>query len=255
MENLEGVDVVIITGTGIKISLPSFTKVGQIPYEKFNLPQPTTTSHNGFFEIFEGHLKKVVIANGRVHAYEGLDAASLRALPALVCSFKPKLLILTNSTGGLNPYFKKGDIMLIKDHINLSGANPLIGLPQAQKFVDMNDAYSQHYIQMFKDVALSSGVEVKEGVYVAVCGPSLETPAETRFLRLIGADAVAMSLVNETIVGRFYGVEVLGISIITNVNKPDCMGKIPLSAVIEAAISSSSKLSMVLDAFLKNDIN
>ncbi|WP_291493876.1 purine-nucleoside phosphorylase [Desulfurella sp.] len=249
-------DICIITGTGIKFDLKSFTKKKQIDYSEFDLPKPTTSSHKGYFEIFEGNNLRIIVANGRFHYYEGLSPSKLRALPEILCKTDPKLMILTNSTGGLDPFFKKGDLMVIRDHINLTNTNPLIGIDSDNKFVDMVDAYSPYYIEKLKESALRLSIDLKEGVYVGVSGPSLETPAETRFLRLIGASCVAMSLINETIVSRFFGIDVLGISIITNVNKPDCMGKIPIEEVINQANLASKKLSVLLDDFLlKNDFN
>ncbi|MGC9256740.1 purine-nucleoside phosphorylase [Desulfurella sp.] len=249
-------DICIITGTGIKIDLKSFTKKKQINYSEFDLPKPTTSSHKGYFEIFEGNNLRIIVANGRFHYYEDLSPSKLRALPEILCKTDPKLMILTNSTGGLDPFFKKGDLMVIRDHINLTNTNPLIGIDSDNKFVDMVDAYSPYYIEKLKESALGLSIDLKEGVYVGVSGPSLETPAETRFLRLIGASCVAMSLINETIVSRFFGIDVLGVSIITNVNKPDCMGKIPIEEVINQANLASKKLSILLDDFLlKNDFN
>lgn len=254
--SLPKADVCIITGTGIKIDLVSFKKIEQIDYSAFDLPKPTTSSHKGYFEIFEGHNLRIIVAMGRFHHYEGLSPGQLRTLPKLLCDTNPKLLIVTNSTGALNPFFKKGDLMVIKDHINLTNTNPLIGIDSEKKFVDMVDAYSPIYIEKLKKSALRLSIDLKEGVYVGVCGPSLETPAETRFLRQIGADCVAMSLINETITARFFGIDVLGISIITNVNKPDCMGKIPIEEVIAQANMASKKLSKLLDDFLiTNDFN
>jgi purine-nucleoside phosphorylase len=249
-------DICIITGTGIKIDLKSFKKTIQLDYSEFDLPKPTTASHKGYFEVFEGHNLRIVVANGRFHYYEGLNPKELRALPQVLCETQPKLMILTNSTGGLNPFFKKGDLMVIKDHINLTNTNPLIGIDSENKFVDMVDAYNPFYIEKLKESALKLSIDLKEGVYVGVSGPSLETPAETRFLRLIGADCVAMSLINETITARFFGVNVVGISVITNVNKPDCMGKIPIEEVIAQGSLASKKLSILLDDFLAtNDFN
>lgn len=249
-------DVCIITGTGIKIDLVSFKKTERIDYSAFDLPKPTTSSHKGYFEIFEGHNLRIIVAMGRFHHYEGLNPTQLRALPQLLCDANPKLLIVTNSTGGLNPFFKTGDLMVIKDHINLTNTNPLIGIDSDKKFVDMVDAYSPIYIEKLRKSTLRLSIDLKEGVYVGVGGPSLETPAETRFLRHIGADCVAMSLINETITARFFGIDVLGISIITNVNKPDCMGKIPIEEVIAQANIASKKLSKLLDDFLiTNDFN
>jgi len=249
-------DICIITGTGINIEFNTFKKVETIDYSEFNLPKPTTLSHKGYFDIYENDLLRVIVANGRFHYYEGLNNAQLRALPELLCETKPKLLILTNSAGGLNPFFKQSDLMVIRDHINLTNTNPLIGINSDNKFVDMVDAYNPVYIEKLKESAHRLSIELKEGVYVGVSGPSLETPAETRFLRLIGADCVAMSLINETITARFFGIDVLGISIITNVNKPDCMGKIPIEEVKRQANIASKKLSTLLEDFLiNNDFN
>jgi len=139
-----------------------------------------------------------------------------------------KYLLMSSAAGGLNPQFERGDLMILTDHINLKGTNPLIGRNLDEfgpSFPDMSQAYPLDLIRLARKEAVHLGIMIRQGVYVGVLGPSLETPAETRFLRMIGADAVGMSTVSQAIVGVHCGLKILAIVVITNMNLPDCMGK------------------------------
>jgi len=247
------IDYAIITGTGIDIKLDSHTTT--VPYSQIpNIPKPTTPSHKGYFEYCTKNSKKIVVACGRFHYYEEYSMQDVVFLARLLGMCGAKLVILTNAAGGLNPNFKKGDLMIAKDHINMMGANPLKGKnidELGEKFPDMSEPYDKKYIEIIKDVALKNAIDLKEGVYIAVSGPSMETPAETRFFRMIGADAIGMSTVPEVIALKHMGVSCMSISIITNMNRPDCMEKAPLESVIETAKSSSEKLSKLINNFLE----
>ncbi len=246
-------DYAIITGTGIVVTPGESIK--KLPYSSIpNMPLPTSPSHEGYFEKRTLGNKAILIAHGRFHYYEGYSGEEVAFLPRLMALSGVKLVILTNAAGGLNPLLKKGDLMLIKDHINLSGRNPLVGKnidELGERFPDMSSPYSGRYMKIIKEVALKEGIDLKEGVYVSVLGPSLETPAETRMLRLLGADAVGMSTVPEVIALKHASTECIAISIITNINRPDCMEKIPIEDVIKTASDSSSTLTKLLESFLE----
>ena len=160
-----------------------------------------------------------------------------------------KTLVLINAAGGLNPLFKAGELMLIADHLNLMGDNPLVGDnvdAWGPRFPDMSQVYDRELREAAEKAARRLGIGLRQGVYVAVKGPSLETPAETRFLRLIGADAVGMSTVPEVITAVHAGLRVLGISVISNVNLPDAMAPIAIEAIIDTVSQAEPHLAELL---------
>ncbi len=253
-DKLGTIDYAIITGTGIDIKL-NHKKEKTVSYEEIDyMPKPTTPSHKGFFESYTVGSKNVVIAFGRFHYYEEYSMEDVVFLARLLGMSESKLVILTNAAGGLNPNFKQGDLMTAIDHINMMGANPLKGKnidELGEKFPDMSEPYSKKHIKILKSVAIQSKIELKEGVYIGVEGPSMETPAETRFFRMIGADAIGMSTVPEVIALNHMNIPCISISVISNVNRPDCMEKAPLESVIKTAQSSSGKLSLLINNFLE----
>ncbi|QER41782.1 purine-nucleoside phosphorylase [Thermodesulfobacterium sp. TA1] len=248
-------DIIITLGTGLASLGDRINKVAVFPYRELpNFPFSTVETHKGelCFGILEG--KKVVVLQGRFHFYEGYSAKEITFPLRVLSLFKPKIYLVSNAAGGLNLTFKSGDLMLIKDHINLIPDNPLRG-PNYEgwgpRFPDLSCAYDPELREIFKKVALTLGEEIKEGVYVAVPGPSLETPAETRFLRLIGADAVGMSTVPEVIVAVHAGLKVLGVSVISNVNDPDNFKPILFSEVVEQSKKAEKRLEKLIREFLK----
>ncbi len=191
-----------------------------LPYASIpHFPVSTVEGHSG--QLVCGSLlgKQVLVMQGRFHYYEGYDMSEL-AFPIRVLAFLGvKYLIVTNAAGAINESFQPGDLMLIKDHINFLGANPLRGPNEnslGPRFPDMTNAYDPDLNKIARDVAIKQGIDLAEGVYAAMSGPSFETPAEIRFLRKIGADAVGMSTVPEVIVANHSGVKVLGISLMSN---------------------------------------
>ncbi len=191
-----------------------------LPYASIpHFPVSTVEGHNG--QLVCGSLlgKQVLVMQGRFHYYEGYDMSEL-AFPIRVLAFLGvKYLIVTNAAGAINESFQPGDLMLIKDHVNLLGANPLRGPNEnslGPRFPDMTNAYDPDLNKIARDVAIKQGIDLVEGVYAAMSGPSFETPAEIRFLRKIGADAVGMSTVPEVIVANHSGIKVLGISLMSN---------------------------------------
>ncbi len=162
-------------------------------------------------------------------------------------------LVVSNACGAMNPLYKKGDVMLMTDHINLLGDNPLIGANDNElgpRFPDMSEPYSQRLLKLAEEIAIDLKIKVQKGVYVAVAGPNLETRAEYRFLRTIGADVVGMSTVPENIVARHMNMEVLGVSIITDECFPDSLKAVTLAEVLEAAALAEPKMTELLKEFI-----
>ncbi len=248
-------EVALVLGTGLSGVGEEVEAVVRIPYESIpNFPVSTVESHAG--ELVVGTLSGVKVAalRGRFHYYEGYSTKEVTLPVRTLGLLGAKVLVVSNASGGLNLEFSPGDIMLIKDHINLIPDNPLRGPNREEwgpRFPDLSEAYPRDLRELFKECALELGEEVREGVYVAVPGPSLETPAETRFLRLIGADAVGMSTVPEVIVAVHMGMKVLGISVIANVNDPDDFKPILLEEVIEKAQKAEARLKRLVKKFLE----
>jgi purine-nucleoside phosphorylase len=213
-------DVGIVLGSGLGDFTSSLRESVTISYGDIpHWPASAVVGHAGNLVIGSLGGKRVAALSGRAHVYEG-HAMHVATFPTRVLGvLGVKQLILTNAAGGINFNFKPGTLMAIDDHINLMGTNPLVGANDDRfgpRFPDMTEAYSRRLRQIADSAAKATGVPVAHGVYVAVHGPSYETPAEIRFLRTIGADAVGMSTAPEAIVARHMGVEVLGISCITN---------------------------------------
>lgn len=240
-------DIGIILGTGLgglsqKIQIDASIDYSKIPH----LPVSTVQSHQGRLLIGRLSGKTVMAMQGRFHLYEGYTAQEVSSPVRVMRSLGIKTLIVSNAAGGINPLFATGDIMLIADHINLTGVNPLIG-PNIDewgpRFPDMSQTYDSHLIALAVDVSLKKGIRVRKGVYAGLRGPSLETPAETRFLKSIGADAVGFSTVCEVIAALHAGMRVLGISVITNINLPDQ----PVPASVDEIIAVAQKQAPVLE--------
>lgn len=213
-------EIGLIMGSGLGILGDHVTDAVTIPYEAIpHFPLSTVEGHAG--ELLIGRLagRQVVLMRGRFHMYEGY-APELTAFPVRVMkALGAGKLVVTNAAGGINTSFEPGDLMLISDHINLQGRNPLIGPNEAElgpRFPDMSEAYSRRLRAAARKTAEEQGFALREGVYVGVLGPSYETPAEIRMMRTMGADAVGMSTVAEVIAARHSGLEVLGISCISN---------------------------------------
>ena len=210
----------IVLGSGLGDFANDLKDSLAIPYEEIpNFPRSTAIGHAG--RLVVGKLGDVTLAamQGRVHQYEGYTVKQA-AFPVRVFGrMGLKAVILTNAAGGINPKYGQGALVLISDHINLQGTNPLSGANEERfgpRFPDMSEAYAKEFRKIASDEAHRLGIELHEGVYVALAGPSYETPAEIRYLRVIGADLVGMSTVPEVIVARHMGVKVMAISCVTN---------------------------------------
>jgi purine-nucleoside phosphorylase len=202
--------------------------------------------HHGRLLAGEVNEVPVLALQGRFHLYEGYDARAVTFPVRVLHHLGVETLLIANAAGGMNPAYRRGDLMLVADHINLQGVNPLTG-PNVDewgpRFPDMSEAYDAGLRRLAREVAEEEGIPLHEGVYVAVTGPNLETPAEYRFLRGIGADAVGMSTVPEVIVARHMGVECLAVSVITDECFPDTLEPVTIEAVLAAAAEAEPKLT------------
>lgn len=244
----------LLTGTGLGESAESIDSAAIFEYQNLPyFPLSTVQTHRGRLHIgkMQGH--PVIALQGRFHLYEGYSPLQITFPIRVMQALGVKTLILSNASGGLNPRFNPGDIMIIADHINLTGANPLIGPNEdtwGDRFPDMTKAYDPKLMQSAQSAALLSGHKPQQGVYVGLKGPSLETPAEVRFLQTIGADAVGFSTVLEVIAAVHAGMHVLGFSIITNVHDPDH----PVPANVDQIISTAENTAPKLDSIIQKVI-
>jgi purine-nucleoside phosphorylase len=250
----------IILGSGLSpladdIEEPDILPYGSIPHFQTS----TVKGHAGRLVIGVLQGQKVVTMQGRIHYYEGYSMPQLTFPVRVMCSLGIRVLVVTNAAGGLNTTFSNGELMLISDHLNLvgmAGHHPLIGPNDPElgpRFPDMSQAYDPELRALVREVAKAQGVPLREGVYACLAGPSFETPAEVRFLRLIGADAVGMSTVPEVTVARHMGVRVVGISGITNVHASDSSPPQETchQEVLEAGQVIAPRLLALLHGFLK----
>lgn len=247
----------IILGTGLgslveQIDIEATVDYGDIP----NFPKSTATSHKGRLVCGTLNGLPVMAMEGRLHMYEGY---SLQAITLPVRVFKAMgadLLVVSNACGGLNPYFNEGDIMLIEDQINLMGDNPLIGINDdrlGERFPDMSEPYTRALIERALQIARKEDIVAHKGVFCAVAGPNLETKAEYRFLRTIGADVVGMSTVPETIVAVHSKMRVVGFSIITDMCLPDALKPADVQEIIRIAGEAEPKLTKLVMGVLAGE--
>ena len=231
--------IAIILGTGLGRLAEDIKEKEIIPYSDIpNFPVSTVQSHSGNLVLGKLGNKEVVAMQGRFHYYEGYNLKEVTFPVRVMKKLGADIIIISNAAGGMNRFFKRGDLMLIIDHINLFGDNPLIGSNDEElgpRFPDMSEAYSQNLIELAKKVALKEKIRLQEGVYAGLTGPTLETPAEYRFLISIGADAVGMSTVPEVIAANHMGMKVLGISCITDLAIDGVIVKTSVEEILKAA--------------------
>ena len=245
----------IILGTGLGGLVNEIEIEYKIEYKDIpNFPVSTVEGHQGNLIFGKIEEKKIVAMQGRFHFYEGYSMQEL-TLPVRVMKFLGiKYLIVSNASGGMNPDFEVGDLMIIDDHINLFGTNPLIGKnidELGPRFPDMSEAYDQKLIKMAHEIAEELNIDVKKGVYAGVSGPTFETPAEYKYIRAIGADAVGMSTVPEVIVARHMGITCFAMSVITDSGVPGQIIEITHEEVQEIASKAEPKMAAILKRILK----
>jgi purine-nucleoside phosphorylase len=248
-------DVGIILGTGLGALAKEITTTATIDYPSIpGFPKSTVESHAG--RLLCGTLggKTVVAMQGRFHRYEGYSLQQVTFPVRVLKALGAKSLIVSNACGGMNPDWAAGDLMLITDHINLLGDNPLIGTNDDRlgpRFPDMSGPYDRALAELGRSVARDKGIILREGVYVAVAGPNLETRAEYRMLRAMGADVVGMSTVPEVIVAVHSGLRVLGLSIITDMCIPEELEPASLERIIATANQAEPNLTAVVRGVLE----
>jgi purine-nucleoside phosphorylase len=240
----------IILGTGLGPLVNKIDVAAAIDYEQIpHFPKSTALSHKGRLVCGRLNGLPVLAMEGRLHMYEGYPL-KLVTLPVRVMKeLGASLLVVSNACGGLNPYYKSGDIMLIEDHINLLGDNPLIGINDDRlgpRFPDMCEPYCQKLVDRALAVARREDIVAHKGVFVAVSGPNLETRAEYRFLRTIGADVVGMSTVPEVIVAVHAGMRIVGFSVITDMCMPDALKPADPNEIVKIANQAEPKLSKLV---------
>ncbi len=249
-------EIGMITGTGLG-SLTSKMKVGfRVPYEEIpHFPSSTVTGHDGFIASGSISGRNVIAMEGRFHIYEGYSTDEVTFPVRVMAKLGIKYLFISSAAGGFNPQFKRGDLMVIDDHINLTGRDPLIGPNLDEfgpRFPDMSRVYDPGLIDIAKKNAMKQIIDLKQGVYLGITGPTLETPAEVRFMRMIGADAVGMSTVLEVIAAVHCGLKIMAIVVITDMDLPDCMEEIKVDEVIAAANAASPSLTALWEGVIKD---
>jgi purine-nucleoside phosphorylase len=231
--------IAIILGTGLGRLVEDIKEKEIIPYSDIpNFPISTVQGHGGNLVLGKLENKEVVAMQGRFHCYEGYNLKEVTFPVRVMKKLGADVIIISNAAGGINRFFKRGDLMLITDHINLFGNNPLIGPNDEElglRFPDMSEAYDRKLVELTLKVALKEKIKLHQGIYVGLTGPTLETPAEYRFLIKIGADAVGMSTVPEVIVANHMGMKVLGISCITDLAINGVIVKTGLEEILKAA--------------------
>jgi len=236
----------IILGSGLGGLVQHLEIELEIPYNEIpNFPVSTVKGHRGSLIFGKMNNVDVIVCSGRFHFYEGYTMQEVTFPIQVMKELGIKKLIVSNAAGGMNPSFKVGDIMLIRDHINLFPTNPLLGPNDDEmgpRFLDMSEAYSKKMLKIAFECAKDLDIHVQNGVYVGVTGPCFETPAEYRMFNILGGDAVGMSTVPETIVARHRGMEVFGLSVITDLGIVGQVEKVSHEEVLQAANIAGPKM-------------
>jgi purine-nucleoside phosphorylase len=247
-------EIAIVLGSGLGAFGDSLDAATVVPYGNIpHWPASRVIGHAGKLVAGTAAGKRILTLSGRAHFYEGHDLQTVTFATRVIGRLGVKTFILTNAAGGINLRFGQGALMVIDDHINLLGTNPLIGPNEGRfglRFPDMSEVYSRRLRALADDASTATGVKVEHGVYVAVTGPSYETPAEIRAFRTLGADAVGMSTIPEAIVARHMGMEVLGISCISNM----AAGILPQPVTAEEVIDTTNRIRDQFIALLESII-
>lgn len=249
-------EIAIILGTGLGNLTKQVKKEAVIPYSTIPyFPKSTVVSHAGRLVLGMLGGKRVVVMDGRFHYYEGYTLEQVTFPVRVLTKLGAKVLIVSNAAGGLNLKYRKGDLVLIEDHINLMGVNPLVGPNDDRlglRFPDMSQPYSKRLLEIAEATALAKHIPLHRGVYAGVTGPCLETRAEYRFMREIGSDLVGMSTVPEVIVGVHAGLEILGISVVTDLCDPDHLEPANIEEIIRTANEAGPRLDELVQATVQN---
>ena len=246
----------IILGTGLGALVNEINIRFTIPYEELpNFPVSTVESHSG--KLIFGDLggKHIVVMQGRFHYYEGYNMQQITFPVRILKYLGIQMLFISNASGGLSDSHEVSDLMILEDHINLLSDNPLRGIHCSEfgpRFPDMSDAYDKGLIRKAQEIARKHSIKVHTGVYAAVPGPNLETPAEYRFLRIIGADAVGMSTIPENIVARQMDIPCFAISVITDLGVEGKIKKVRIEEVIEAATKAEPKMTLLMKELISS---
>ena len=247
-------EVALVIGSGLGGITKEITKPVVIPYADIpHFPKATVAGHAGQMIFGELAGKKLMVLSGRFHYYEGRSLAEITYPIQVVDALNVKILIVTNAAGGINPQYKPGDLMIIEDHINSMGVNPLLGYTNGNggiRFIDMTQAYSGRLREKLDAAAEKLQMPIWRGVYLATTGPSYETPAEVKAFAWIGADAVGMSTVPEVILARYHNIEVAGLSCITNLAAGISGKKLSHDEVLEVGRAAQDKLGKLLTEFV-----
>ncbi len=247
-------EIGIVLGTGLGGLVDVIEQVGTVKYEDIpHFPVSTVEGHAG--QLMFGYIsgKKVVAMQGRFHFYEGYDMQELAIPVRTMKLLGVETIFLSNAAGGMNPNFKVGDVMLITDHINMMGTNPLMGKNAddfGPRFPDMSVIYDKELIEKAEKIAESQDLKVQKGVYMAVTGPTFETPAEYKFMHILGADAVGMSTVPEAIVARHASMKCFALSIITDLGVEGIVEEVSHAEVLEVANAAESKMTGIIKQLL-----
>lgn len=249
------VELAMVAGSGIELRLPEAQKLAEIPYHQvFPFPIHGLIGHTPTLSLWDVEGRGVLVFHGRFHLYQGYSAAHVAAIPRLAGLLGASTYILTNAAGALLPTLQPGSLVVLADHLNLQGANPLVGewgRWREPVFPDMTHAYDPELRQLALRLAREAGFTVQEGVYAGVLGPSFETPAEVRMLAQLGGTVVGMSTVQEVIAARHMGLRVLGLSLVTNFAAGIATQPLSHEEVLEAGAQAQDKLVRLLGSLVK----
>jgi len=251
---IEKPEIGIVLGTGLGGLVKMIDIEKKIPYHDIpNFPVSTVSGHSG--TLIYGYLsgKKVLAMQGRFHYYEGWEMSEVTFPIRVMHLIGVETLMVSNACGGVNPKFSVGDVMIITDHINMMPEHPLRGENDERfgpRFLDMHEPYSKRMINLMKAIAAENKIDIKEGVYLALQGPTFETPAEYRMVKLMGADAVGMSTVPEVIVAKHMGMQCFGLSVITDLGIEGKIEEVSHEAVQLAAKASEEMISKLVESFI-----
>lgn len=244
---INGAEVAIVVGSGQMGAMPGLENVKKIPYEELGMPKSKVKGHSGSF-TFGMYNGKIVVLVSRIHYYECGDIKKVRLPYEVISRLGVKRIVLLTSAGGVNRGFKVGDIMLIKDHINLSGVNPMVGIDN-MRFVSMQNCYNADLTNQIKNIAYEEDIDLRDGIFCQMSGPSYETNAEIEMLRVMGVDAVSMSTAMDCIISNYLDMSVAGFAIIVNVYGSE-NNDVNHEGVLANAELACTKLKAILERFI-----